>query len=181
MYRVEQLPPIEILKKIYYSLFQSKMTYLCMIWGYCRRSLFDCVQTLHKKVIRVICRAEYMASADPLYRELGIMPLAEYVQFQTASWALNWVNGWTHSLTDLIRMKRCTFNSFWIESWNPRMNTTKYGEKGILYHTIKTYTSLTSGKKNSLNIIQFKRRYKDVYSIDKEWCYTWLVKFWLVI
>jgi hypothetical protein len=64
---------ITSLKIIYYSLFQSLLSYGIIFWGNTQKS--QIIFKLQKRVIRTIAKAKHNEHCKPLFRSLNILPL----------------------------------------------------------------------------------------------------------
>lgn len=64
---------INVLRVVYFSLFQSHLSYGILAWGHSAQSkrLFK----IQRRVIRIICKLPYKADCRSYFKELGILPL----------------------------------------------------------------------------------------------------------
>ena len=60
----------DILKTIYYALFDSHMRYACRIWGQGHSKTFDMIQSAQNKALRIINFKQSMEPSEPLYQKL---------------------------------------------------------------------------------------------------------------
>jgi hypothetical protein len=75
---IKPFMPVSTMKSIYYSYFQSVMTYGLIFWG--NSSHADKVFKLQKRVIRVILGCSYRESCRDLFKEPNILPLkSQYI------------------------------------------------------------------------------------------------------
>ena len=65
----------DILKRIYYALFDSSMRYACQIWGQSHSKTFDIIQSAQNKTLRIINFKQSMEPSEPLYQKLKINKL----------------------------------------------------------------------------------------------------------
>ena len=65
----------DILKTIYYALFDSHMRYACQIWGQSHSKTFDMIQSAQNKALRIINFKQSMEPSEPLYQKLKINKL----------------------------------------------------------------------------------------------------------
>jgi hypothetical protein len=74
MRSVKPYMPIKILKTIYYSYFNTVMSYGLYFWGNSPHSIK--IFRLQKKIIRIMTSSNSRASRRNLFRKLEILPLA---------------------------------------------------------------------------------------------------------
>ena len=65
----------DILKTIYYALFDLHMRYSCQIWGQSHSKTFDMIQSVQSKTLRIINFKQSMEPSEPLYQNLKINKL----------------------------------------------------------------------------------------------------------
>ena len=65
----------DILKTIYYALFDSHMRYACRIWGQGHSKTFDMIQSAQNKALRIINFKHSMEPSEPLYQKFKINKL----------------------------------------------------------------------------------------------------------
>ena len=65
----------DILKTIYYALFDSHMRYACQIWGQSHSKTFDMIQSAQNKALRIINFKQSMEPSESLYQKLNINKL----------------------------------------------------------------------------------------------------------
>ena len=65
----------DILKTIYYALFDSHMRYACQSWGLSHSKTFDMIQSAQTKTLRIINFKQSTEPSEPLYQKLKISML----------------------------------------------------------------------------------------------------------
>ena len=75
MYRgakqIKRFLPVHILRTLYFSTVQSRMTYCILTWG------FDYyrIEKLQKRFVRIISSSKYNAHSEPLFKALDILKI----------------------------------------------------------------------------------------------------------
>ena len=77
--------PVYTLKSVYFALFQSYLNYGLCVWGQASSEDLKKIETLQKKVIRVITGAEIDADSGILFKELGILKIKDLLHFKNVS------------------------------------------------------------------------------------------------
>ena len=70
----------DILKTIYYALFDSYMRYACQIWGQSHSKTFDMIQSTQNKALRIINLIQSIEPSEPLYQKLKINKLKNNIK-----------------------------------------------------------------------------------------------------
>ena len=84
MYKAKQLLDRESLVMLYDSLFVPYLTYCSYIWGNTYKTNINCVYLLQKKVLRIVCNADYRYHSNVLFNELRILKLFDSIELKTA-------------------------------------------------------------------------------------------------
>jgi hypothetical protein len=85
LYKLRHLCPANVLRSLYFSLFNSHLTYGLPVWGNTAKIYTDKVLTLQKKAIRAITFSDYLAPSQPIFKELEILSFSDLYKHQTAS------------------------------------------------------------------------------------------------
>ena len=130
LYKLRGNCPEYILKSIYFSLFQSHISYGLLVWGNASNFLTEPIFKLQKKAIRVITNSDHQAKSGPLFKSTGILKLGDLFKHQLA--CLMW--GYDHnllpsSLDDLFQSVRN------IHNYGTRMVTKEKLYEGQVIHT----------------------------------------------
>ena len=70
------------MKTLYFAIFNSHLVYGCQIWGQKRDTYTEKIHTSQNKAMRAITFSQPMTSQKPLYRQLGILNLEDFVKVQ---------------------------------------------------------------------------------------------------
>ena len=74
----------EHLKSLYYTLIHSHLTYGLLLWGSTYKTFLHKLEVLQNKAIRSITNSKYNESTEPVYKQLGILPLPKLYQLEAA-------------------------------------------------------------------------------------------------
>ena len=69
--------------KYYHSIFLSYMTYCIVVWGKTFISNLSSLNSIHKKVVRLISNCKYNSSSV-IFRKLRVLKFLDIVNFKTA-------------------------------------------------------------------------------------------------
>ena len=72
IYKTRKLCNENILRLLYFSLFNSHASYGLAVWGQCQSKNFSKIERLQKMIIRAIKFADLNAPSKPLMKELQI-------------------------------------------------------------------------------------------------------------
>ena len=84
MYKASKLITNAGMYTLYFSLFQSHISYCNELWGNTYASNVNCLCIMQRKVVRLICNADRLAHTNELFKELYILKFPETVQYKTA-------------------------------------------------------------------------------------------------
>ena len=104
LYKVRDSVNANILKSIYYALFESHINYACIIWGplYINR-----LYILQKKALRIINFKERNARSSPLFHYSKIIKIADKVNIENCLF----INKYTNNKLPSIFTNWFTFSS----------------------------------------------------------------------
>ena len=175
LYKIREFCPTSTLRSLYFSIFNSHLSFGLPVWGNADRILLDRLINLQKKAIRAISFADFNAHTSPLFKKQEILTLTDLYQHKLASllWDLDHgkspnslqslfskVND-THS--HLTRMS--TLGKYSVK----KSNTKRYGQKSFQVEGSITINKLkdmniymnSPSKKAFLN--KYKKSFLDLY------------------
>ena len=82
----------ELLRTIYYALFDSHVRYGCQIWGHSNSQLINDLAILQRKAMRILTFKDRFTPAGPLFKQLQILNLEQIIQSQNCLLPLNHIN-----------------------------------------------------------------------------------------
>ena len=93
LYKIRNYTPTHVLTSLYYSLFNSHMSYGLSAWGFARKDLIEKITLLQKKAVRAITFADFRANSGPILKKLGILTPADLFYFKICSLMWDFDNG----------------------------------------------------------------------------------------
>ena len=85
LYKIREFCPTSTLGSLYFSIFNSHLSFGLPVWGNADRILLDRLINLQKKAIRAISFADFNAHSSPLFKKQEILTLADLYQHKLAS------------------------------------------------------------------------------------------------
>ena len=82
--KIRHYTPKSLLRTIYYPLFNSHLIYACQTWGQSKTELFNKIQKLQDKALRIINFLPNTASVSEIYKTLKFLKLSDYMSLQNA-------------------------------------------------------------------------------------------------
>ena len=150
LYKVRQMCPTTVLRSLYFSLFNSHLSYGLAISGNAKGSYIDKIKTLQKRALRAIVFANKDNNLDinRIHFDLKILNLDHQLQVQLSSLM------WDYDHNTLPPSLRTLFNrSNLIHNYSTRaaskgslhhgnVRTDKYGIKSFKYQGVKILNNL---------------------------------------
>ena len=147
LYKVRNFVKANILKSIYYTLFELHINYVCVICGQ-NISKINRLYILQKKTIRIINFIERNGHPSPLVHHSKIMKIADKVKIENCLF----INKYTNNKLSSIFTDSFTFSSMshnyqtsFASKGNlqiPSVQTTSYGKNSFIYMIIKTWNDI---------------------------------------
>ena len=80
-----------VLRSLYFSLFESHLSFGLPVWGSAKKSLIEKLFLLQKKAIRAITFSDFRAHTSPLFRKMNILKVHDLFEYQVSSimWDFN--------------------------------------------------------------------------------------------
>ena len=148
LFKLRHLCPSSVLKSLYFSIFNSHMTYGLPVWGNTDKIYTEKINLLQKKAIRAITFSDFRAPSLPILKDLEILSFYDLYQYQIASLM------WDHDHNVLP----CSISSYFTKRRNvhshstrlaaadkliiPKTNTVRYGSKSFKIEGAKMLNSL---------------------------------------
>jgi hypothetical protein len=134
MRSVKPYMPFNTLKTIYYSYFNTAMSYGLLFWGNSPQS--STIFIMQNKIIRIMISCNNRVSYRSLFRRLEILPLASQYILSLLLFMINNKNRFTLN-SDKYNINLRHINNF----YQPSSNLTAY-QKGVYCMGIRVYNSL---------------------------------------
>jgi len=137
IYKVRHLCTPSVLRSLYFSLFNSHLSYGLSVWGQCIAEYSEKIKLIQKKIVRAISFADFDASTKPLMKELKILSLDDLYKMQIASLMWDYDHGsLPHSLKNLFTRRSTVHTINLRNTLDGRLYTanrfnTAYGKKSF--------------------------------------------------
>ena len=141
--RLKNTLPRSHLKKMYYSLIHSRMSYLAFIWGRTPYNTLRPLILLQNWAMRALFGFGVYHPVKDMYVSTGILPLTYYISFSSLLFFYKIVNGLLFIRTSLSLVNQVT--NYSIRSGSnilPQLFSTKYGLTSVYYKSISEFNSL---------------------------------------
>ena len=113
------------LKAIYYSIFHCYLVYCVPIWSCTSQKSINNLFVMQKKAVRLISGSRYNAHSEPIFKELGILPLNKIIEFFNLQFMHNFVQGFLP----------ISFNNVWVTNEERRPENS--------HHILRNSSALT--------------------------------------
>jgi hypothetical protein len=175
LYKIRDLCPAPVLRSLYFSIFNSHLSYGLPVWGNANRYYLDKIFKIQKMAIRAISFADFNAHTSPIFKKLEILTLQDLYHKQLASllWDLDH-NDLPSSLSRLFlrrdeahnhRTRLALSSKFTVK----KTYTKRYGEKSfqvegaILLNKLKDLDIYKSSNTKSTFLAKYKKAFLDLY------------------
>ena len=75
----------KVLRSLYFSLFESHLSYGLPVWGSAKQTLIQKLFILQKKAIRAITFSDFRAHTSPIFKDITILKVHDLFQYQVSS------------------------------------------------------------------------------------------------
>ena len=148
--------PHEELKSIYSAIFSSHLTYGCQVWGQKKNIHTQKVFDIQNRAMRIISFADFHADANPIYKELKILKLEDFISLQNALFVHDFLNKKLPTCFDDYFKKAADIHSIGTKSaklgclFVPLVSTIKYGIQSISRQSILSWNTLCKDLNSNL-------------------------------
>ena len=164
LYKVRDFVNANILKSIYYALFESHINYACIIWGQ-NISTINRLYILQKKALRIINLKEHNGHSSPLFHYSRIIKVADKVKIENCLFINKYSNNKLPSIfTNWFTFSAMSpnYQTLFASKENlqiPSVQTT-YGKNAFVYMVIKTWNDIQKEMKdvmlNTFSLVKLK-------------------------
>ena len=175
LFKIRDLCPTTVLRSLYFSIFNSHLSYGLPIWGNANCFYVDKIFKIQKMAIRAISFADFNAHSAPLFKKLEILTLKDLYQKQLASllWDLDH-NELPISLSKLFQKRDeahshstrlAVSNKYTVK----KTNSTRYGVKSfqvegaILLNNLKDRDINNNSNTKTTFLMKFKKSILETY------------------
>ena len=169
IYKASKILNINSLYTLYCTLILPYLNYCIEIWGNTNESNINRIFLKQKRVIRIICRANFYDHTNPLFKKLNILKLKDLIELRSAIFLFK------ASCQTLSKKLQLIFNFNTVDKKYTLRNQQDYQHKYVrtkqkqmclsIYGT-KLWNNLDEDIKQCKNIHSFKTKYKK-YLISK--------------
>ena len=138
------------LRSIYFGIFASLLSYGSQIFGQINNKHFHRLEILQNKAIRLMKFANFRATANPIYKEIKILKITDYVKLQNFLLVLSDVKGQLPTaLSNTFKLaqhahKYNTRSSSQFKMIVPPVKTLVYGIRSIYFQAIQIWNYFMS-------------------------------------
>ena len=165
LYRARHLLNLDIMKKLYYNIMYSHISYGTLIWGSNYETKIRPIHILQKRALRIISFSDSRAPSRPLFQKFKMLNIFEIVKLQLAEIAYKCVNKQlpfsSSSYFKDVNLSH-EYNTRSKKNKNifvPRKNL-NYGQFGVDYKAARTWNEIPFEIKNSSSITSFRKKFK---------------------
>jgi hypothetical protein len=169
LFKIRDLCPPSVLRSLYFSIFNSHLSYGLPAWGNANRYYLDQIFKIQKMAIRAISFADFNAHTAPIFKKLEILTLHDLYHKQLASllWDLDH-NELPTSLSRLFTRRDEVHNHSTRLAISSKYtvkitNTKRYGEKSfqiegaILLNKLKDLDIYKTSNTKSTFLMKYKK------------------------
>ena len=162
IYKAKQLLDKESLVRLYDSLSVPFLTYCSEIWGNTYKTNINCVYSLQKKVLRIVCNVDYRYHTNVLFKELRILKLFDSIELKTAMLMYKAKKMLPLNIQRLFSVDEVTYyNTRQLTNKKQVYIRTTLKSKCIYICGVKLWNSLKMDLRNSTTLPRFKKEYKN--------------------
>ena len=160
-YRVKDIMPQNVLKIMYHAHVSSLLNYCNVIWANTYPSHLSSLVSIQKRIIRNICRADFLAHTAPLFRHLKIFNIENIRKLSLAMHYFNYHTDYQQAL-----IPNHAYQTRHRHQLRPPIHSTRLFENSFLYHTPRYWNeiqrSIPAQALNELNKASFRHRIKNL-------------------
>ena len=163
---------LDVLRTIYYALFDSHLRYACQVWGQANTTLIDTLQKLQNKALRIINFKPPTEPCQPLFKNSKILNLKDIVCLNNCLLVFDHIN---HNLPEVFAdffqpmREQHTHNTRGAKHLLmniPKTKTSLYGSSSIKVKSTKEWNKIVEKLKLQIdsftNRVQFKKNFINV-------------------
>ena len=153
----------ESLRILYFSMIYPYLQYCNLVWANTYQTTISRLSILQKRIIRIVNKSDFLAHTNPIFKELYLLKLEDIRILQISQLMFTVRNN-----SSLITLKDMFTLNNQIHSYNTRSSKsfhlprtrTKLRQFSIKYQGPKTFNSLNSDIKESVNYSSFTKKLK---------------------
>ena len=154
--KIKNKLPLNSRLNYYYSFVYPFITYNVIIWGKAYSSHIEPIVTLHKRMVRLMKDADFLAHTNPLFIELNILKFEDIYKYFTSIFMFKAIN----------EGKFCTEHT--LNTRNRDLAQSEYhrttqGQQSLSFMGPKVWNEIPLEIRNIKNLATFKRKLKKHY------------------
>ena len=169
IYKIRDLCTPKVLRSLYFSLFNSHLTYGLSVWGNCNATYSNKLLVSQKKIVRAISFAKFSAPSKPLFKELNILRFDDLYKSQIASLMWDYDHGTLPEDLNPLFLRRSSVHSRNLRNTeNQRLYTSTYRNSRFGSNSISQFGSSLLNELKDMDLYQtiskksFMLKYKDL-------------------
>lgn len=155
LHKIKHLLTTATLLTLYYSLFYPYLQYCNVVWGMANKTTSKSLITLQKRIIRVICKANWYDHTSPLFRSLKILKVHDIYKLECLKLIHSHRHG--HITTQFVAaFQTHTANTRQRHNLRPAFPSLEIQKRFVMYYGCMQYNELP----DHLKIIENQNTFK---------------------
>ena len=154
LYRLKNDLPTDRLISLYYAMAYPHFIYCCILWGGASGIYVRVLETLQKRLVRILAGESYLAPTGPIFKKYKILRFRDIYCFQLCAYSYKMINRSVMPLTNHVYGTR---NRFCAKS---RFRRLASSQRSLSYAAPDAWNSLPYEIRNSTSLNIFKKRLK---------------------
>ena len=168
LYKIRSLCPTSVSRSLYYSLFNSHLSYGLSVWGSAGRVDIAKIQSLQDKAIKAICKTNEPDKLAKKYYDLNILNINDQIEYQLSSLMWDYDHNALPSSLSKYFVRNNTIHNYRTRGalrgnlYHKKVNTVQFGVKSFTYQGIHILNNLKGSNiyNSSKTKFQFLRKFK---------------------
>ena len=154
LFRLREVVPKQCLRTIYFTLIHPFIIYCLPIFGATYEVHLHPLNVLHKRAVRLISDAPFLAHADPLFYENNILKIYDQNKHSLATYVYK-------NIDVLLEYQRLhNYSTRNRENLLPPFHRLRTTQQSVLFNAINVWNSVPQNIKECTSVCGFKNRYK---------------------
>ena len=154
LFRLRDFVPKQCLKSIYFALIHPYIIYCLPIYGVTYDVHLHPLNVLHRRAVRIINGASFLAHSEPLFRESKILKICDQYKLSLATYVYKNM----HILDDYHRLH--PYNTRHRDNLMPPLPRLRSTEQSVLFNAVHVWNSVPQNIKECTTVGRFKCGYK---------------------
>jgi hypothetical protein len=155
LWKLKNQLPVTIKKKIYFTLFQTHLTYMISVWGSANDNVITPLQVIQNRALRNVFGIERLANRTQMYvgSVENCLPIRALHYVQSASYIYCNINRASH--TNII-LETNSLRGRYSNELRPATTRTNYGKRDITCIGVNIYNSVPKNIQVICSAVGFK-------------------------